>query len=141
MVKIRTQKKKAPTNTDLMRLIQQWREDDRREYKKRHDAQDDKILGLASKDDVAAVQTDIATISKALFDEDSTLKLATRADVQPVVDLYQKLMLSAKITGGFSKWMSRTILVLAATLIGWSALMGYLQSFIATVITWGKPGA
>lgn len=129
----------TPTNTDLTRLIKEWREEDRKEYKRRHDVQDDRILRLASKDDVAAIQAIVDTMYRAMFDEEHQLKLATKADVKPVVDFYSNLVLSAKITSNGGKWISRFVLGLVAFFVAVGALTGMFKGFIAWLVAWAMP--
>lgn len=134
-----TKRKKSPTNMELLLAIETWRNEDRAEATRRLNSQDDKILGLASKGDVTAVQQEVSNIASAVFDERGDIKLAEKTDVQPVVDFYKKLVLSAEITQGAGKWTSRLILGLAALLIALGVISGGFKSLVIAVFTWAMP--
>lgn len=134
-------KKKAPTNTELLLAIQRMRDEDSEKTNRRINTMGETILGLASKGDVAAVHTLIETTNKAIFDENSELKLATKADVQPVIDLYRKLTLSAQLVGTGGKWTSRLILGIAAILIALGVISGGIKGVLAAAIGWALGGA
>lgn len=121
-------RKRPPTNTELLIAIEKMRSEDREEVNKRMGNMQDQILGLPTRADVTAVQTTVETMSKAIFDEHSELKLATKADVQPVIDLYRKLTLSAQITSSVGKWSSRSILAIAGALIAISVIVAAAKS-------------
>lgn len=88
-----------------------------------------------------ATQDDLAQLAAHLFTVDADTKqlipkFATAAQVAPVVEWHENLVQAAKFTSTGGKWLSRTVLALAAFFLAWGVLMGGLKGFLAWVAGW-----
>lgn len=104
--------------TEQVGALEQRQEDDRKETNRRLSTMHTTILRLPAKQDV----TDLRDL---IVDSRGDLKLATKADVEQIVQLFNSLKSAASIIGGTGKW-------------SWRVLLGFAM-FIAvvTVITGG----
>lgn len=133
-----TKRRRPPTNTELMFAIEGWRNEDRAEVNRRMKGMNDVILSLASKDDIAGVKQDVSNLSAAIFDEKSELKIATKADVQPVVDWHRNLVAAARFTSIGGTWTSRIILGIATILLALGVIKGGLAHALAWLLNSAK---
>lgn len=120
--------------------IHAWMQNHEREDSKRFNSGARRMMVLATKEDLADlaklfVETDEHGEIALGPDGRMVPKFATKKDVQPVVQFYDKLALSAQLVNGGSKWFSRIILGLAALLVAIGLIKGYFVSIFAALIS------
>lgn len=87
-----------------------------------------------------ATKEDFDKIHALLVDEDGMPTFAEKKDVSPVVDFYEKLVLSGVILGVAGKWSNKLILGGAALLIAWGVLTGGFKAIIVAAVAWATGG-
>lgn len=142
MKKNATKKKKRSTTTAaairaLVAEQREWRTEHEKEVNRRLGGMQTTILALPAKEDVLSIDRMMRDL---LLDEEGKPKLATKQDVAPVIDFYNKLVLSAQITAGAGKWGSRAILAVAAILVALAVISGSLKAVIIGIAHWAMGG-
>jgi hypothetical protein len=128
-------KKKQKMGNDALAAILAWMKDHERHDDSRFKEGSEHMATLATKEDLAEMM-------KFFLEEDPEApgqlrpKFATRRDVEPIIDLYNKLVLSAKITNGVGKFSKWFILTGAALFIALGVLTGGFKSFIVGLAAW-----
>lgn len=109
-----------------------WREDHERHDDKRFEEGTKLMSSLATAESVEKLH-------KLLVDDDGTPRFATKRDVAPLLKFYNNIILSAQITEGAGKWISRTILWLAGFLIAMGIITGGFKAAVAGLLAWVTP--
>lgn len=71
---------------------------------------------------------------------DGKPKFATAENVAPMLDFWNKAVLSARIVDGGGKWFYRAVVGIAGLLIAFGVISGGLKAFIVGIATWAVRG-
>ena len=125
--------------------MSEWMQNHERHDDSRHDKQSKQFEEIATKKDLrdfAMLFVECDATGVPIMGEDGKMipKFATKKDVAPVIELYDTLSLSAKITTKTGRFLQWVILTIAGLIIAFGIVTGGLKGFLAGVAAWATGG-